>query len=395
MKILHVAPSFHPARFYGGPIESVYSLCRHLVQQGCDVKVLTTDSNGLDQVLDLDKDREVILAGNVCVRYCRRLARHSVSFELLRRLVQYVRWADVVHLTAVYSFPTIPTLMACRILGKPLVWSPRGALQRWPGSQKVGRKKIWESICALAAPRDFILHVTSDQEAKESRSAFPRAQTYVIANGVEISGRANDRSAPDRLRLVFLGRLDPKKGIENLLHACARLNQRSEVAFSLTIGGAGKPSYTRSLRDRIAALSLTTQVKMIGAVHGEAKRTLFDNADIVLVPSYSENFALVAAEALAHGVPVIASKATPWQGLEENRCGLWVDNDAESLAGAIERLSASPLNEMGQRGREWMKREFSWRERAQDMIHAYEGCLRGQFRLAPQTTRTRFPTIIP
>ena len=383
MKILHVVPSFYPAHIYGGPIESVYALCRHSAEQDCQVKVLTTDANGLDQVLQVATEREVTLPGTIQVRYCRRLARHSVSMELLRRLLEYVRWADVVHLTAVYSFPTLPTLFACKLLNKPLVWSPRGALQRWQGSTKVGRKKLWQALCCMLAPRDFVLHVTSVEEAKESRAAFPRAHSAIIPNGVEIAEPSNHRPLNETFQLVFLGRLDPKKAIENLLDACARLQEKSTIDFALTIAGAGAPAYTQSLKERIAALELGGKVSMLGLLQGSAKETLFAHASVVIVPSHTENFAMVVAEALAHGVPVIASKGTPWQRLEENGCGLWVENDPNSLADAIMRMAMLPRKEMGERGRAWMKKEFAWRERAEEMIRLYQDRLRARAQTAP------------
>ena len=378
MKILHVVPSFYPAHIYGGPIESVYALCRHSAEQDCQVKVLTTDANGLDQVLPVTTEREVTLPGTIQVRYCRRLARHSVSMELLRRLLEYVRWADVVHLTAVYSFPTLPTLFACKLLNKPLVWSPRGALQRWQGSTKVGRKKLWQALCCMLAPRDFVLHVTSVEEAEESRDAFPGAHSAIIPNGVEIAEPSDHQPSSESFQLVFLGRLDAKKGIENLLDACARLQEKSTIDFELTIAGAGEPAYTQSLKVRIAALELGGKVSMPGFLQGSAKETLFAHASVVIVPSHTENFAMVIAEALAHGAPVIASKATPWQRLEEKGCGLWVDNDPHSLADAILQMAMLPRKEMGERGRAWMKKEFSWRERAEEMIRLYQDRLRAR-----------------
>lgn len=384
MKLLHVVPSFYPARVYGGPIESVYALCRHVAAQGCEVRVLSTDANGLDQVLDVEKGRETVLPGNLRVHYCRRLMRHSVSLELLRRIIEDVRWADVVHLTAVYSFPTIPTLLACKLFGKPLVWSPRGALQRWSGSAKVRQKQLWQWLCAGVAPRKLTLHVTSAEEAKESRIAFPQAQTVVVANGVEIPPLLKSRRTTKPLRLVFLGRLDPKKGLENLLDACALLKRTGQLAFSLTIAGAGNPPYTQSLRDQLAALDLTGEVDILGAVYDQAKADLLERASLVVVPSHTENFALVVAEALAHGVPVIASKGTPWQKLADHGCGLWVDNDPASLADAIERMAHMPLSEMGCRGRDWMAREFSWQERAAEMMQLYQSSLRGAPNLAAQ-----------
>lgn len=371
MNVLHVSPSFFPAHIYGGPIESGFQLCRYLALSGCNIRVLTTDANGPDHVLDVEKRREIEIAGGLRIRYCSRLMRHSVSPTLLRLLPTYIRWADLVHLTAVYSFPTIPTLLFCNLSGKPVVWSPRGALQRWEGSRHVRPKRIWEWMCRAAAPERLVLHVTSEEEAGESVKSFPGIKTVVIPNGVEIPEKARHRRTTSPLRLTFLGRLDPKKGIENLLAACDILKGNASVTYSLTLAGAGDRAYTQTLRERIASLSLSSQVEMLGEVSGEEKEKLFENADIVVVPSYTENFAMVVAEALAHGVPVIASKGTPWKLVEEIGCGLWVHNSSESLAKAIGKMSRMPLTDMGQRGREWMEQEFSWDKRARQMVEIY------------------------
>src|SRR6266850_5171981 len=168
MKILEVVPSFYPAHIYGGPIQSLYHLCHSLADQGCDVKVLTTNANGPAANLDVDTRDEVELAGRFRVRYCRRLLFGSVSWPLLMRLPSYAKWADVIHLTSVYSFPTLPALLLARLLGKPVIWSPRGSLQRWEGSSRVTLKGIWEGLCRLLAPREMVLHVTSEEEATQS-----------------------------------------------------------------------------------------------------------------------------------------------------------------------------------------------------------------------------------
>jgi glycosyltransferase involved in cell wall biosynthesis len=113
---------------------------------------------------------------------------------------------------------------------------------------------------------------------------------------------------------------------------------------------------------------------MMGEVLAEAKKSLFECSDVALVPSYTENFAIVVAEALAHGVPVIASKGTPWSRLEQMKCGLWVDNDPQTLADAIRSISTMPLQDMGLIGREWMEREFSWRSVTEQMLDLYHRC---------------------
>ena len=370
MKVLHVVPSFYPAFNYGGPITSVYELCAGLVRQGCEVRVLTTDANGLGVVLDVAKDAPVTLPPGLSVRYCPRIFCHSVSPELLRRLLPSIRWADLVHLTAVYNFPTFPTLAACRWLKKPLVWSPRGALQRWQSSRRPGLKAAWESVCRRLAPGGMVLHVTSAQEAAESVAKFPRARAAVVANGVELPPRLERRNGSARLRLLFLGRLDPKKGIENLLAACQGLSNLDQL-WSLTIAGSGDAAYTAGLEENARTLGLREQVSFVGEVRGQAKTDLFAASDLAVFPSHTENFAMVVAEALAHGVPVIASKGTPWSGVEAHGCGLWVENDPATLAAAIARMSRMPLGEMGERGRCWMEEEFAWETVAREMLRLY------------------------
>src|SRR5262249_48831174 len=152
------------------------------VQGGCDLRVLTTDANGPDAVLDVDTGKEVEIDGGVIVRYCHRWVDVSASPRLLRLLPDYISRADVVHLTAVYSFPTIPTLLLCKLMGKPIVWSPRGMLQRWEGTTRPVLKAVWERVCRAVSPERLILHVTSEDEARQSAQRMPGFDVAVIPN---------------------------------------------------------------------------------------------------------------------------------------------------------------------------------------------------------------------
>ena len=375
MKVLHVVPSFHPAYFYGGPIRSTFELCRNLAELGCEVRVLTTDANGLSKVLDVDKNEEVEVPEGFRVRYCPRRLRHSVSPTLMRLLPTYMRWADVVHLTGVYNFPTLPTLLWGRSLNKAMIWSPRGALQRWEGSSRIGLKKVWDFLWYHTADRARLtMHVTSEHESRETLARFPKLRMAMIPNGVDVPADLNRIERNGELRLLFIGRLDPKKGIEALLKACRLVD--SAPPWRLAIAGWGAPEYVSQLKEQIHALGVKGRVEIMGEVLSEAKKRLFECSDVTLVPSYTENFAIVVAEALAHGVPVIASKGTPWSRLEDMKCGLWVDNDPETLAAAIRSISTMPLQEMGSRGREWMQNEFSWRSVTKQMLDVYHRCAR-------------------
>lgn len=374
MKILHVSPSFYPTRAYGGTIRSGYGLCRGLANLGCDVRVLTTDTDGLGRMLDVPNEHDVQVDG-LRIRYCHKLFRHSVSPQMLPALREYVQWADVVHLTAVYSFPTFPTLSYCRWFRKPLVWSPRGSLQRWDQSTRVAAKYLWERACLELVLREkLILHTTSEDEASQSRARFPGVYTVVVRNGVELPTEIRRTGPAGKLRIAYLGRLHPVKGIELLLDACKLLDQTSEP-WQLSIAGSGESGYANSLHSKVADLGLQAHVDFLGEVAGETKENLFANSDVVIVPSHVENFGMVIAEALTHEVPVIASKGTPWEGLHTNNCGLWVENDPQTLAAAIHQIRTMPLREMGRRGRCWMEREFSWHSVCGQMLAVFEQCL--------------------
>ena len=376
MRVLHVIPSFYPAHGYGGPVQSVFHLCRKLAETGCDVRVLTTNANGPTTVLDVATDSEVVVAPGVRVRYARRISSDSLSIALLGKLPGLVRWADVVHLTSVYSFPVIPTMLACRIASRPLVWSPRGSLQRWSGSTRTSLKDLWDSVCRVTQPKNTVLHVTSEQEASESGARYPALGTANIPNGVVVPEKLVQRQPDGIMRLVFLGRLHPKKGIENLLEAGAKLREAGFL-WSLNIAGKGDAEYTAALGRRIEELNVADLVTMTGEVIGAEKQRVLENADLAVFPSYTENFGLVVAEALAHGLPVIASRGTPWQEVESRGCGLWVENDPASLQRAIVQCSSLPLHEMGRRGREWMLADYSWDRAAAATLALYDRIIGG------------------
>ncbi len=366
MKLLHITPTYYPATYWGGPIFSVYALNNVLsALPDLELKVLTTDSAG-PQISDrLNVHGLVGTYPDYEVIFCRRIAGASVSVEFLGRLISLIRQSDVVHLTATYSFPTIPTLIICRFLRKPLVWSPRGAIldaYDWEGARKRGIKKAWERVCNfIIRPGSVTLHVTSEDERHASLSRIPRAEAVIISNGVETLPSLPEREwLPEgRLRLIFMGRLSPKKGVENLLKTMKLMEEDQSV--ELTIYGTGDNHYKDSLIELAKDLDLLDKsVNFAGHVDGDDKHNAFLNADMCIIPSYTENFCMVVAEALGHGVSVVASRGTPWAEVEERDCGLWVDNSPEVLVQSIRAMRSRDLSDMGRNGWEWMKECYSW-----------------------------------
>lgn len=364
MKILHVSPTFYPATRWGGPIFSTKAICDWVAGQGdVDLRVLTTDAAGPD-LKDQLSDEDTSLAADLPydVTYCKRRWGHSGSVALLRALPQAIRWADVVHLTATYSFPTLPTLFLARLLRKPVVWSPRGAIQataEWEDSPSKSAKRLFERLAHAMSARRTVIHVTAPSEAAATTRQMPKLSTETIPNSVVIpeADQSEGRTwQPNgQTRLVFLSRVHEKKGIPELLDAMENLPE----GFTLAIYGTGEPAYEQSLQSIIATKGLADRVWLKGHVDGAAKAEAFRQADLFVLPSHSENFGIAIAEALAHGVPVVTTDKTPWQDLDRRGCGTCIALEPDTLLTAIRSLSQQDLRTMGQAGLAWMKADFS------------------------------------
>lgn len=387
MRVLHVTPSFHPAVAFGGPIHSTKSLCDYLaVAPDIRLHVLTTDASGDQRACRLAlRARTQTFAAGYHVRYCRRLAAVSVSTEMLARLPAAIRWAQIVHLTGVYSFPSLPVLSLCRALGKPLVWSPRGSLQasaQWREVPKNGLKRMFESFCGMIASRRVLIHTTSQMEADFSAKRMPGVPMIVIPNAIAVPpDQPNRHWRPGgTLRLMFMSRLHPKKGLDMLIDAMTQLGSH----VRLDIYGAGEPDHEQHFHRAVAARHLGDRVRFHGHVEGAAKRAAFDDADLFCLPTNSENFGIVVGEALAHGVPVVTTMGAPWAGLRTHDCGRWIAPDQAALRTAISQLETADLAQMGGRGRAWMAQAFAPQPLADQMAQTYRTLVAGNAAIADQ-----------
>lgn len=355
-RILHVLPAFLPATAWGGPVFSTAAMCRAgAASAGHRVRVLTTDADS-----PVSRTRLALSANPVRfgagfeVYYARRAFGRSGSWEMLARLPRMVADADLVHLSMTYSFPTLPTILACRLLRKPLVWSPRGAIQAtedWADAPRKGAKRAFERLARWMLPRGAVLHVTSRAEARATARRMPGVAVRVIPNGVPVPVRPIERRfRPEQcLRLIFLGRLHPKKGLETLIDVLAALPDH----ITLTIAGSGAAGYETALADRVLALGLDHRVAFLGEVEGEGKRRALEDADVFVLPTLSENFGIAVAEALASGLPVVTTRAAPWAEIERYGCGRWIEPGHGPLAAALRELDAcsgEDLADMGRRG---------------------------------------------
>lgn len=368
--ITFVVPSFYPAFHYGGPIVSGRETARALARLGHTVEVHTTNSNG-SAVLDVPTNEPVEVDPGVFVHYHPRRMGPDIAPALLRALPAAVRNTDIVHLTGVYSFTTLPTLAAARAWGRPVVWSPRGALQSYSVSRGNHVKTSLVRLSRAIAPSALLLHTTSSEECRDAARFLPSIPACVIANGVAIPSHPRSFVPSAALRLLFVGRLHPVKALDHLLDAAALLSGN----WQLSIAGEGDPKYKDSLRNQANRLGISSRVAWLGQVDDARRAELYDCHDLFVAPSHSENFGLAIAEALAAGMPVLASRGTPWTAISDVGAGAWVDNDASTLVATLETLRLTNLVEAGLRGRRLVEETLSWDRCAASLATQYEQLL--------------------
>lgn len=150
--------------------------------------------------------------------------------------------------------------------------------------------------------------------------------------------------------------------------------------WNLLIAGNDDGGYVQTLLEQIQHLGLSDQVQFVGSLFGEAKQQAYENADLFVLPSYSENFGIVVAEALSFGVPVLTTKGCPWQELETEKCGWWVEPTLEDIQEGLGKALSTPASQlkiMGESGRQLIEKKYQWEGIAARMQTFYQWLLSG------------------
>jgi len=221
-----------------------------------------------------------------------------------------------------------------------------------------------------------MFHLTSIEEAEDIRKLGFRQPLAVIPNGVDLIAFVDKQRPAARIRTaLFLSRIHPKKGLLQLADAWAELRPRG---WRVIIAGPNEGGHKEELLARLHTNGITHDFAFSGPVDGPEKENLYQSADLFVLPSFSENFGLAIAEALAAGVPVITTRGTPWAELVSRRCGWWIEQGSGPLASTLrDAMSRSDEErmEMGRRGRRWIEECFTWSSVARQMKIAYQGLL--------------------
>jgi len=246
--------------------------------------------------------------------------------------------------------------------------------------------RAWKKRAALALfqrrdlnAADLLIASTLREQESFRRLGFERP-VAIIPHGIRPvteseAAPANGSKNAQRVRTVlFLSRLHPVKGLPNLINAWARLAPRG---WRLVIAGPDEGGHLQEIQAAIRRLGIGDSVQYVGEVRDEVKSALYRAADLFVLPTHTENFGIVIAEALAHGVPVITTRGAPWAEIETHDCGWWIDIGEEPLVKAMQEamgMSDEARGEMGSRGRELAQR-YEWTGIARQLHAAYRWLL--------------------
>ncbi|OCX50967.1 hypothetical protein BEL04_19810 [Mucilaginibacter sp. PPCGB 2223] len=302
MKILHIVPCYKPAYRYGGPIQSVSKLCELLTEKGTYLQVLTTTGNGPDE-LDVETEKEIIVDG-VPVIYFKRYTKNNtfISPDLWRYLYRHVNEYDIVHIHTWWNILVLVSAMICYLKGVKVIISPRGMLCDYVfnGNNRFIKKCI-HVLMGKSLLKRSRFHATALMEYDECQQRIPGWEGFIVPNILPLTGPPVQKKQNDVFTIVFLSRIDPKKGLEFVFEAMARLR----VDVRLKIFGTGSPVYIDELKTLAKDLKIEGKIAWMNWQSSETKFQQLMEADLCVLASYNENFGNVIAESLYMGTPVL------------------------------------------------------------------------------------------
>lgn len=354
---------------HGGVVRAVLDLSAQLASTGDRVTLVTCDGADIPPAwFQLNSATPSILTLAGMVANGALLAPSS-----LNKLRPVLERADVVHLHGMWTSANLQVASMAKELGKAYVLSPHGMLDDWPMSQRTLKKKIYLRLFGRRLLNDAsAVHCTAEAELQQSSKWFNSGRGVSVPlvfdtrpfeklPGPGLAREHYPQINTGKPSILFLSRINYKKGPDVLLHAAARL-AAEKVDFTLLFAGTGEAEYTAQMKELCNSLGLAPHVHFLGMVTGDLKLSVYQAADVFALPTSQENFGFVFFEALACGTPVVTTKGVDvWPELESSGGAKIVDRTAEAFAEAIRGRLGNPdtTEEMGRSGREWVMRELA------------------------------------
>jgi glycosyltransferase involved in cell wall biosynthesis len=366
VKILFPIGSFYPAQS-GGPSNTIYWLAKALKRNGVEPIVITTDKDIDSESMPINQFIKTE-AGKII--YCHE-KNYKIPVNMIKKSIKNINRVDIIHLTSLFFPPSFIIALFSRISNKKVIWSVRGELE--PGALKF--KTIYKKIYLffiknIIINSNFVFHSTSKKETENIKKILGNVNIVELPNFIELPKKYEEELEN---QILFLGRLHPIKNIDTLIKSLLISKKFNKKNFILKIAGKGNKSYVNYLKQLVIELDLEKKVKFLGEIKGEEKYKLIAQSYLLVLPSFSENFGNVVLEGLSQGVPIIASKGTPWDILETSKAGKWVDNDSIALSKAIDFILSLNQQEYCEYKKNacYLSKEFEINKKVQEWIKIY------------------------
>lgn len=333
-KIFYPVEVFYPSQA-GGPANTIYWITKNLLKHGFEPIIVATDK-GIQPEIPINKWVETDGGKAIYVK------TRFMNFPLHQTIISLFNFSrsDILHLSS-FFFPTaFVTAFAARILKKKIVWSARGELDTAALQHSRVRKRPILWLIRTFIGNYPVFHSTCDEETRYIKNIFgPEARVVQIPNYIEIPEKIERRAAR---YILYIGRIHPKKAIDNLIKAVSINEEFLRSDYVLKIAGRGKKEFETELLKLVNNLGLSEKIIFTGQVEGESKQRLLADAYFTFMPSHTENFGNVVLESLAQSTPVVASKGSPWESLEHEKTGFWIENSPEEISKKIDEILKLP-----------------------------------------------------
>ncbi len=372
MKILHYIPSIDRS---SGGVGSYMQLLAKELGKIVELHVVTHRS---ENELPMEHCQLHYIS-----RWKRPLRMKRQWVELLREI-----HPDLVHVNCCWQPESAMVQGWSTKKGFKTVYSPHGMLEPWIVQRHYWTKKVPALLLyqKAAIRNSDVIHATAESERQNLLELGYNRNVTVVPNGIDVDSIRMKSSWKKTRILLFLSRVHEKKGIDILIEALAELKELI-TGYRIIIAGEGDENYISFLKGLALKKGIAKQIEFIGGVYGEKKWELYQQADIFVLPTHSENFGIVVAEALASGTPVITTTGAPWEELNTRHCGWWIPCNAKELKFVLISaitLSDDKLEEMGCNGRRLMEERYSVEAIAGQMKALYERILCGTTHLGNQ-----------
>ena len=372
--VVHVIPSITEEA--SGPSYSVWRLSESLSAKSVPVILLALDSKHVGKSTAFFKPFKMSLGPRFLVHDRGLGMSHRIRLWLVKEANN--KNIKLLHNHGMWQFNSLYPGWVARKFKIPYLVSPRGSFSDYAMSHGSRFKKLfWYALQKPSFSDVSVFHATSMSEYKSIRKLGFKQPVAVIPNGIDIPESSNKSMSKEKI-VLFLGRLHPIKGLDLLLPAW-KVIQSQFPEWQLHIVGVDDESYFNRVgyRRKMENLSESLRlkgVKFVGPLYGKSKWKAYAEASIFVLPSYSENFGMSVAEALASGTPVVTTTGTPWKDLETRHAGKCVNSTIDGITNGLTslmELNRDELSVLGGHGKEWMIEEFSWDTIAGQMTDVY------------------------